>query len=276
MATKMRLQRFGKKRSPFYHIVIADGRAPRDGRFIEKIGTYNPIPNPAEIKINFDKALDWLQKGAQPTETMRAILTYKGILYKHHLIKGLKKGALTEAEVEAKFQNWLKDKEAKVEAKLSGLLEKERNEKKAILDAETKINEDRSAELAKRKAEAIEAEVEEAQEASPEEVSTETEAPAEEEMVTKEAVAARVAEDETPKAVVKEEVKEEPKEEVKAEVKEVPKAKETPETKEEPKAEEKPEVKVEAEEKPKKVKKATAKEEKKEEPKEDKKKESKE
>ena len=104
MPTKMRLQRHGKKGAPFYHIVIADGRAPRDGRFIEKIGTYNPIQNPAEIILNADKALDWLQKGAQPTDTVRAILSYRGILYKNHLLKGVKKGALTEAEAEAKYQ----------------------------------------------------------------------------------------------------------------------------------------------------------------------------
>ena len=242
MATMMRLQRFGKKRSPFYHIVIADGRAPRDGKYIEKIGTYNPIPNPADIKLNFDKALDWLQKGAQPTETMRAILSYKGVLYKHHLIKGLKKGALTEAEVEAKFQNWLTDKEAKIEAKRSGLLEKERNERKAILESEAKINEERAAELSKRKAAEIEAKVAASQEAAAEEEVAETEAPAaEEEMLTKEAVAAKVAEAEAPKEEkAKEEVKAEPKEEAKAEpAKEEPKA----EVKEEAKAEEKEEPK---------------------------------
>jgi small subunit ribosomal protein S16 len=243
MATKMRLQRFGKKRSPFYHIVIADGRAPRDGKFIEKIGTYNPIPNPAEIKLNFDKALDWLQKGAQPTETMRAILSYKGVLYKNHLLNGLKKGALTEAEVEAKFKSWLTDKEAKVEAKRSGLLEKERNERKAILESEAKINEDRAAELAKRKAAAIEEQVAASQEA--EEETAETEETAEEEMVTKEAVAAKVAE--AAEAEAKTEEKAETKEEPEAEVKTEEKA----ETKEEPKAEAKTEEKAETKEEPK-------------------------
>src|SRR5512138_1624905 len=95
MPTKIRLQRKGKKGQPFYHIVIADGRAPRDGRFIEKIGVYNPLTKPAEIEIQFEKALDWMQKGAQPTDTVRAILSYKGILYKFHLLKGVQKGALT-------------------------------------------------------------------------------------------------------------------------------------------------------------------------------------
>jgi len=249
MATKMRLQRFGKKRSPFYHIVIADGRAPRDGKYIEKIGTYNPIPNPAEIKLNFDKALDWLQKGAQPTETMRAILTYKGVLYKHHLIKGLKKGALTEAEVEAKFNKWLTDKEAKIEAKRSGLADKARADRKAILDTEAKINEDRAAELAKRKAAEIEEQVAATQEAAAEEETTETEAPVEEEVVTKEAVAAKVAESEAPKEEVKEEATAEVKEEAKEETKKEPKAEVKEEAKEEaPKEEPKAEVKEEAKE----------------------------
>ena len=248
MATKMRLQRFGKKRSPFYHIIIADGRAPRDGRYIEKIGTYNPIPNPAEIKLDFDKALDWLQKGAQPTETMRAILAYKGVLYKHHLIKGVKKGALTEAEVEAKFQSWQADKDAKIEAKLSGLADKARAERKAILDSETKINEDRAAELAKRRAAAVEEQVAATQEAAAEEETAETEVPAEEEMVTKEAVAAKVAETEAPKVEepkeeVKEEAKAEPEAEKKAEVKEETKDEPKAEVKEEPKKEEKEERK---------------------------------
>lgn len=147
----MRLQRHGKKGKPFFHIVIADGRAPRDGRFIEKIGTYNPIPNPAEINIKFDKALDWMQKGAQPSDTVRSILALKGILYKHHLLKGVKKGAMTETEAEAKFQTWLSEKESKNEAKLQGIAEKVRNIKKDLLDAEIKINEDREAEIAKKR-----------------------------------------------------------------------------------------------------------------------------
>lgn len=234
----MRLQRHGKKGMPFYHIVIADGRAPRDGRFIEKIGTYNPIPNPAEIILNFDKALDWLQKGAQPSDTVKSILSFKGVLYKHHLIKGLNKGALTEAEVEVKFQAWLKEKEAKIEAKRSGLADKSRAEKKAALEAETKVKEAREAELAKKRAAAVEAEVKKSQ-ASAEEV-TEDEAVVEEEMLTKEAVAEKVEEKKEVKAEVKEEIEAEPevKEEEKAEA----------EVKEEVKEEEKAEVEVEAKE----------------------------
>ncbi|RLD91593.1 MAG: 30S ribosomal protein S16 [Bacteroidetes bacterium] len=157
MPTKMRLQRFGKKRKPFYHIVIADGRAPRDGKFIEKIGTYNPVHNPAVIELDFDKAVQWLNNGAQPTDTVRAILSYKGVLYKHHLLRGVAKGALTEAEAEAKFQTWLTEKEAKIDAKRKGLEEKNRNERKEILDAETKVKEAREATLAKKRAAEIEA-----------------------------------------------------------------------------------------------------------------------
>jgi len=133
MPTKMRLQRYGKKRNPFYHIVIADGRAPRDGKFIEKIGTYNPIHNPAEIVLDINKAVQWLNNGAQPTDTVRAILSYKGVLYKHHLMRGVAKGALTEAEAEAKFQTWVTEKEAKVDAKRQALDEKSRADRKTIL-----------------------------------------------------------------------------------------------------------------------------------------------
>jgi small subunit ribosomal protein S16 len=166
MPVKMRLQRHGKKGKPFFHIVIADGRAPRDGKFIEKIGTYNPITNPADINLNFDKALDWLQKGAQPTDTVRAILSYKGVLYKNHLLIGVRKGALTEQEAEAKFQTWLKEKEARIEAKRKGLADQDREERKARLEEEAKINEERAAELAKKKAAEVEEQVKAAKEAA--------------------------------------------------------------------------------------------------------------
>jgi len=166
MATKIRLSRHGKTHRAFYHIVVADGRAPRDGRFIEKLGTYNPIADPAEIVLNFDKALNWIQNGAQPTDTARAILSHKGVMYKHHLLKGVKKGAFTETEAEAKFQKWMEEKEAKIAAKRSGIDEKARTEQKARIDAEAKINEDRAAEIAKKKAAAIDAKVKAAQEAA--------------------------------------------------------------------------------------------------------------
>ncbi len=181
MPVKMRLQRYGKKRSPYFHIVIADGRAPRDGKYIEKIGMYNPTKNPAEINIDFDAALNWLQKGAQPTDTVRAILSYKGVLYKYHLLKGVKKGAFDEAQAEVKFQAWLKEKEAKIAAKVSGLQEESRKQRKERLEAEAKIREAREAELAKKKAAEIEAEAAAAKEAAGEAEAEEAEAPAAEE-----------------------------------------------------------------------------------------------
>ncbi len=168
MPAKIRLQRGGKKGRPFYHIVIADGRAPRDGKFIERIGTYNPITKPAEIVLDFDKAVTWLNNGAQPTDTVRAILSYKGVLYKNHLLKGVKKGALTEEQAEAKFQTWLKEKEAKIESGINANEQAAKAEAKARLDAEKKVNEERAAELAKKQAEAMEGEATEAAEATEE------------------------------------------------------------------------------------------------------------
>lgn len=117
MPVKLRLQRRGKKDNAFFHIVVADGRAPRDGAFIEKIGSYNPCTNPATIDIDFEKAMSWLDKGAQPTDTCRAILSYKGIIYKRHLMGGVKKGAFTAEQAEAKFQKWVLEKDGKVNAK---------------------------------------------------------------------------------------------------------------------------------------------------------------
>ena len=114
MSVKIRLQRRGRKKQPFYHIVIADARAPRDGRFIEKIGTYNPMTKPATIDLNRDKAYDWLLKGAKPTDTARAILRFKGVMYRKHLMRGVKKGALTEDQAMAKYEEWIAAKDAKV------------------------------------------------------------------------------------------------------------------------------------------------------------------
>ncbi len=217
MPVKMRLQRYGKKRSPYFHIVIADGRAPRDGKYIEKIGMYNPTRNPAEINIDFEAALSWLKKGAQPTDTVRAILSYKGVLYKYHLMKGVQKGAFDEAQAEVKFQAWLKEKEAKIAAKVSGLEEKTRAEKKAHLEAETKIREAREAELAKKRAVVMEAEAAAAKEVAAEKAAKEAE---KNEAETAEKVNAEAPAEE--KAVVKEEAPaaEEKAKEVKAEVKE--------------------------------------------------------
>ena len=255
MPAKIRLSRHGKTHNAFYHIVVADGRAPRDGRFIEKIGTYNPIANPAEIVLDFDKALDWIQKGAQPTDTAKAILSYKGVLYKNHLLKGVKKGAFTETEAEAKFQTWITEKEAKNAAAKSGVDEKNRADAKARLDAEIEVNEARAAEYAKIKAAAIDAKVKAAQAAADEKAARENTEAAEkttEAIETPEAVeekaevveAAPKASDKAPKAEAtetKEEVVETPKVEAKAE--EPTKTKE--EVVETPKAEAEEETKTE-------------------------------
>ena len=114
MAVKIRLQRKCRKKAPFYHIVIADARSPRDGKFIEKIGTYNPMTSPATINLNSEVAYEWLEKGAQPTDTVRAILSFKGVMYKKHLMRGVKKGALTTEEADAKYQTWVGAKTEKV------------------------------------------------------------------------------------------------------------------------------------------------------------------
>ncbi|MEO9258441.1 MAG: 30S ribosomal protein S16 [Crocinitomicaceae bacterium] len=147
MATRIRLQRHGKKKHPFYHIVIADARAKRDGKFIEKIGTYNPNTNPATIDLNFDSALTWVRTGAEMSDTARAILSYKGVLYKNHLINGVAKGALTEADVETKFNNWLEQKEGKIDAKKSGLSKAQSDASASALAREQAAN--------KAKAEAV-------------------------------------------------------------------------------------------------------------------------
>lgn len=121
MPARIRLQRHGKKGYPFYHIVIADGRAPRDGKFIEKIGTYNPNTNPASIDLNFDAALKWLKNGAQPSDTAKAILKYKGVIFRYHLAKGVAKGAFTDEQAEEKFVAWLEEKQTRIQNKIEGL-----------------------------------------------------------------------------------------------------------------------------------------------------------
>lgn len=159
MATKIRLARHGKKGHPFYHIVIADSRAPRDGKYIEKLGTYNPNTNPASIELDFDSALAWVQKGAQPTDTAKAILSYKGVMMKKHLLDGVKKGAFTVEVAEEKFQVWQASKEAKVLAKINALEGKAKEAATKRLAEETKVKEAKAAELAKKAAEAAAAEV---------------------------------------------------------------------------------------------------------------------
>lgn len=156
MATKIRLQRFGKKGKPFYHVVVADARAPRDGKFIERLGSYNPNTNPATIEINFDKALTWVNSGAQPTDTVRAILSYKGVLYKKHLQGGVKKGALTPEQAEEKFAAWLDAKAAKISGKTENLAANKAEARKAALAAEAKKKEDRAAAIAAKNAPVVE------------------------------------------------------------------------------------------------------------------------
>ena len=147
MATKIRLQRHGKKGRPFYHVVIADSRAPRDGKFIERIGSYNPNTNPATVDLDFDRALEWLNKGAQPTDTTRAILSYKGVLYKKHLQGGVQKGAFDEETAEARFQEWLAAKEGRIEGKKEGLAKSQAEIKQAALAAEAKKKAEKEAEI---------------------------------------------------------------------------------------------------------------------------------
>jgi len=140
MPVKIRLSRHGRKRYAYYHIVVADSRAPRDGRYIERIGSYNPNTNPATIELDNEKALQWLSNGAQPTDTARAILSYKGVMMKKHLLEGVKKGAFDEAEAEKRFQKWLEEKEAKIQAKKDQLANEKAMTAKERLEQEAKIN----------------------------------------------------------------------------------------------------------------------------------------
>ncbi len=158
MSVKIRLQRHGKKGKPFFHIVVADSRARRDGKFIEKIGTYNPVTNPATIDLNVDSAVNWLNNGAQPTDTARAILSYKGVLYKKHLQGGVAKGAFDEAEAEKRFATWLEGKEKQVLGKKDGLKKAKADAKNAALEAEAKVNQARLDAAAKAEADAKAAE----------------------------------------------------------------------------------------------------------------------
>ena len=143
MAVKIRLQRHGKKGKPFYWIVAADARAKRDGKYLEKIGTYNPNINPAVIDLNIDKAVEWLQNGAQPTDTAKNILSYKGAMLKNHLVGGIRKGALTQEQADAKFAAWLEEKAVKVSDKEAGLSKAQSEAKAAALAAEKAVNEAR-------------------------------------------------------------------------------------------------------------------------------------
>jgi len=148
MPARIRLQRFGKKGRPFYHIVVADGRAPRDGKCIEKIGTYNPLTQPATIDLCVDKAVKWLENGAQPSDTAKAILSYKGAMYKYHLLKGVKKGAFTAEIAEAKYNKWLEEKTERIAQKTKEKELAKKEAKKKAFAYEKEVNEKREQEQA--------------------------------------------------------------------------------------------------------------------------------
>ncbi len=175
MATKIRLQRHGRKSYAFYQIVIADSRAPRDGKFIEKIGSYNPNTDPATVVLDFERALHWVMTGAQPTDTVRNILSREGVYMKKHLLGGVTKGAFGEAEAEAKFEAWKNNKQSGLAALKAKNDAAAKAEAKARLDAEKKVNEEIAKKVAEKKAAEVAAQAE--AEAPAEEVAA---APAEE------------------------------------------------------------------------------------------------
>jgi small subunit ribosomal protein S16 len=188
MPVKIRLQRHGKKGKPFYWIVAADARSKRDGRYLEKLGTYNPNTKPATVDVKLDNAVNWLEKGAKPTDTARTLLSYRGVMLKHHLNGGIRKGALSQEEADKKFAAWLEEKEAKIQAKKDGLSKSESELKAKRLADEKAVSDKRLADAAAAEAEAA------AQEAAAESTEAEgattevTEAPAEEATTEKEAV----------------------------------------------------------------------------------------
>lgn len=168
MPVKIRLQRHGKKGKPFYWIVAADSRAKRDGKYLEKIGTYNPNVNPAVIDLDIDGAVKWLQNGAQPTDTAKNILSYKGAMLKNHLVGGIRKGALTQEQADAKFAAWVEEKEGKVSTKEEKLAKAEADAKAKALAAEKAVNEARIEAAKPEVVEEVAAETEESVEAAPE------------------------------------------------------------------------------------------------------------
>lgn len=195
MATKIRLQRHGRKKRAFFHIVVADSRAPRDGRFIEKIGTYNPITNPATIDLDLDSSVNWLMKGAQPSDTAKAILSYKGALYKKHLQVGVAKGAITQEQADAKFAEWVASKENQVQSKRDKLASEKENQRNAAMKAETAKRDAIAAKvLAKTSEIAEEVETAIATEDAVETENTDAEAPAVEEVSEAAPVAEETAE----------------------------------------------------------------------------------
>ena len=247
MATRIRLQRHGRKSRPIFHIVVADSRAKRDGRFIEALGIYNPNTNPATIDINFERALEWMMTGAEPSDTARAILSHKGILMKKHLLEGVKKGALTLEQVEERFEKWLNEKQALVDNKVTSLMSSAQKTKADRLKAETESNAKKAGAIAAKlalmssaaletaeAAEAAEANAEEAPEASAEtapEVAAEAAPEVAEEVATEAAAEAapEVAEEAAPEVAAEAapEVAEEVAPEVAAEAAAAPEATES-------------------------------------------------
>jgi len=211
MPVKIRLQRHGKKGKPFYWIVAADARSKRDGKFLEKLGIYNPNTNPATIDLNVDGAVKWLTNGAQPSDTAKRLLSYKGALLKHHLLGGLRKGALTEEQVAEKFNAWVAEKDAAVAAKVSGLTQEQEVEKAQALEAEAaaEVAAAEAAEIAATEAaaaaevaatEEVVAEVAATEEVVAEEAVATEEVVAEEVVATEEAPAEEAAGEETKEA----------------------------------------------------------------------------
>jgi small subunit ribosomal protein S16 len=174
MAVKIRLQRQGRKKSPYYHIVVADSRSPRDGKFIERLGTYNPNTNPATIDLDGDKALGWLNNGAQPTDTCRAILSYKGVMFRKHLERGVKKGAFTPEEADQKFGAWMEEKANKIDQKISRLKDSMNKEQRTRLERESLVAHKRAQEIAAKNAPVAEEAPAEAEEAAAEAASDES------------------------------------------------------------------------------------------------------
>jgi len=203
MPVKIRLQRHGKKGKPFYWVVAADARAKRDGRYLEKIGIYNPNTNPATVEINVDAAVKWLENGAQPTDTARTLLSYRGALLMHHLNGGVRKGAHTQEEADAKFEAWLANKEIEIQAKVDGLSKTEAAARKSAVDAEKAVNEKRIADAKALVDEAAAVEAAAQAEEAAEEATEETAAA--EETPTAEATEETAAADEAPAAEITEE-----------------------------------------------------------------------
>ncbi|SMD33966.1 small subunit ribosomal protein S16 [Reichenbachiella faecimaris] len=215
MAVKIRLARRGRKKQAIYDVVVADARAPRDGRFIEKLGSYNPNSDPAFISIDEDRAFKWVMDGAQPTDTARAILSYRGVMYKKHLQVGVNKGAITQEDADKKFEAWMTEKESKVQGKVDNLAKAKDEANKTKLEAEAKVNAARAEEIAKKRLAIEEAEVAAKAEASAEEAPATEEAPAAEAAAPTEEAPADEATPETP--AVEEKKEEAPVAEVKEE-----------------------------------------------------------